>query len=346
VTSPEGPNPAAPASTTPRRHAAGSVAELLTGVTAREQLATGDSKSGAPLERVIINGERFVLKRLAAEEDWIARATGDHTPGRPAVMWRSGLLDRLPDCVEHTIVGCADDPVEGAALLMRDVTEWLVPAGDDPIPQPQHQRFLDHMAALHAAFWGYRDEAGLLPMRRRLRYLSPVTAEAEIARGGTHPVPTSLIPQGWRRLPTAALRSGPLAVRLVEDPTPLLAALAGTPTTLVHGDWKCGNLGTDARGRTILLDWAVPGEAPACMDLAWYLAINAARLPESKEDAIEAYRQALQGRGIDTGGWFPRQLGLCLIGAFLLLGWEKTFGDPVELDWWDRQVEEAARWLL
>ena len=55
-----------------------------------------------------------------------------------------------------------------------------------------------------------------------------------------------------------------------------------------------GNLGTHPDGRTILLDWALPGSGPACWDLCWYLALNQARLPEPKEAAIGRFRAALE----------------------------------------------------
>jgi len=64
-------------------------------------------------------------------------------------------------------------------------------------------------------------------------------------------------------------------------------------------------------GRTILLDWAFPGAAPACWDLCWYLALNRARLPEPKETVISRFRAALEHYGIDTGSWWQQQLDLC-----------------------------------
>ena len=45
-----------------------------------------------------------------------------------------------------------------------------------------------------------------------------------------------------------------------------------------------GNLGRHPDGRTILLDWAFPGRAPPATDLAWYVALNVERLPQSKDD--------------------------------------------------------------
>jgi hypothetical protein len=128
------------------------------------------------------------------------------------------------------------------------------------------------------------------------------------------------------------------------DPSLLVDAVADTPWTFLQGDWKMGNLGSHPDGRTILLDWAYPGAGPACCDLGWYLATNRARLPEPKEDAIARFRRALAGRGIDTGGWWDRQLDLCLLGTVVQLGWEKALGDRAELGWWtDRAAEGAGR---
>ena len=139
--------------------------------------------------------------------------------------------------------------------------------------------------------------------------------------------------------PTASAIVTPLA----NDPTPLVDALADTPQTLVHGNWKLDNLGSDLEQRTILLDWELPGRGPALSDLAWFLAINCRRLPHSKEDAIVAYREALDRRGIDTGPWWSAQLDLSLLGALVQFGWEKALGGyDDELVWWERRAVEAV----
>ena len=80
-------------------------------------------------------------------------------------------------------------------------------------------------------------------------------------------------------------------------------------------------------------------------DLAWYLAVNCDRLPESKEESIAAYRDGLEVHGVDTSEWFERQLRLCLLGAFVQLGWSKTY-DEVELGWWADRASATARELL
>lgn len=116
-----------------------------------------------------------------------------------------------------------------------------------------------------------------------------------------------------------------------------------TPTTFLHGDWKMGNLGSHRDGRTILLDWAYPGAGPACWDLCWYLALNRARLPESKQDSIDRFRRALERRAVVTDGWWQEQLDLCTIGIMATFGWEKALGDDAELSWWEHRVVTAAR---
>jgi thiamine kinase-like enzyme len=133
-----------------------------------------------------------------------------------------------------------------------------------------------------------------------------------------------------------------LARHVHDDPEVLTARLRRLPGTFVHGDWKMGNLGRLPDGRTILLDWTLPGTGPACWDLCWYLALNRARLPEPKEAVIARYRAELENHGIATSGWWQEQLDLCLIGTMATFGWEKALGDATELSWWEAAVIGAA----
>jgi aminoglycoside phosphotransferase (APT) family kinase protein len=151
-----------------------------------------------------------------------------------------------------------------------------------------------------------------------------------------------LVGKGWPMLaevaPAAAAVVGPLA----RDPGPLVMALAATPQTFVHSNWKLDNLGTDDGGRTVLLDWEQPGRGPALSDLAWYLAINCRRLPQSKEESIATYRTALEACGVDAGPWWDRQLALSLLGALVQFGWEKALGGyDEELAWWETRAIQA-----
>ena len=319
-----------------------SIAELLadaTDVTAVDSAG----KSGALLERVSIGGEPHVVKYLDPGTDWTMRAAG--VDGSATLeLWRRGILTRLPASINQPIVGIAyEDGV--TALLMRDVGDWLVAVSDDVVPLDQHLRFLDHMADMHATFWQTPDDIDVVSNRTRYLELSPQTAEREAALGSTHAVPP-LIGEGWPLLAEVAPTAAAIVTPLATDPTPLVDALAGTPETLVHGNWKLDNLGTDPQGRTVLLDWELPGRGPALSDLTWYLSINCRRLPHAKEDAIDAYRESLEGHGVDTDAWWSRQLGLCLLGTLVQFGWEKAFaGYDDELAWWERQAVDGAKLL-
>ena len=162
------------------------------------------------------------------------------------------------------------------------------------------------MAAMHAAMWGWSDDVGLTALDRRYLMFSPAVAAAEAAGGADALVPR-VMAQGWPLLPEHAPRLADAVLPLLQDPSPLVDALRAVPHTLVHGDWKAANLGSrpDPDGRTVLLDFGeAPGEASPLADLSWYLALNSALLPESKDDAIRTYRTALEEHGVDTGGWW------------------------------------------
>jgi hypothetical protein len=258
-------------------------------------------------------------------------------------------MDAAPDVVDHATLGVAPWGPNGwgGALLMRDVGEDLVPIGDDPVPEEHHLAFVDAIAGLAARLWGWEDDLELLPHRLRWAWFGDDQLAGERDLGWPEAVPR-IAAEGWERFTARAMAdvAGPVH-ELRRDPTPLSVALATTPQTFLHGDWKFGNLGVGRNGRVILLDWAYPGQGPVCHELAWYLALNRARLPvgHTKETTIDAMRAALERNGIDTGGWWDRQLGLCLLGAVVQFGWEKAYGDDDELEWWLDAARQGLRWL-
>ena len=234
----------------------------------------------------------------------------------------------------------------GADAIRAEYARWFADPGHfDEMrrcPLGQHLSFLRHMAALHAAFWGCGDEIEVVPVMHRYLELSPWTAQAEAGLGSDHLVP-QLVGRGWPLLAEVAPAAAAVVIPLAHDPGPLVDALATTPQTFVHSNWKLDNLGTDDEGRTVLIDWEQPGRGAALSDLAWYLAINCRRLPQPKEAAIAAYRQALEECGVDTASWWDRQLALCLLGALVQFGWEKALGGyDEELAWWESKAVSAA----
>jgi hypothetical protein len=329
----------------PARPVAASVAELVRDAE-RRPFHNADGKSGSTFERVVIDGEPHVLKVMHLDDDWIARSLGD-LGCRPVTMWAEGLYDLFPASIDHTVVGAARGFGRngwGAALLMRDVGDRLVPEGDDAVPPEHHAAFVEHLAELSARLWGWSDDVGLLPPTVRWSFFGPGMLACEADLDWPHPVP-AIADRGWRAFAQRAPADVRTAVEAVRaDPSVLVDALSATPWTLLHGDWKMGNLGHHADGRTILLDCAYPGEGPACHELGWYLALNSARLPEPKEDAIARFRRALEAHGVATARWWDAQLDLCLLGTVVQFGWEKALGDGDELGWWlERARAGAAR---
>jgi hypothetical protein len=316
---------------------------LVASATERRALVSLDGRSGASLECLTIDGRPHVLKRVSWASDWIMRATGD-TDFRSWQLWRSGLLDQLPACIDHAVVAMElEDGV--LSSLMRDVAGELIPSGATALDAGVHYRFFDHLAALHARFWDWEaDHPWLLGLAARYEAISPANLAADLALDDPPPV-IRAIEAGWARLPERSPAMARIVARLRADARPLAAALAATPATMVHGDTNLGNLGTGADGRTILLDWGLVGRGPACLDLVHYLALNRDRLPFSKEAAMDAYRRALEGHGIDTSGWWDCQLGLSLLGVMCMFGWEKALGDDTELAWWEDRVCDAVQFL-
>lgn len=322
------------------------IEELVAGATDRRPVRSSDAKSGADFELLTLDGRACFLKVLDAASDWIMRVTGntDHWEHK---VWRAGLYHRFPDVIDHTIIAMALDTTGGSTrlgILMDDVSGSLIPAGDEVVAVQTHDGFVGHMAQLHAEFWGWRDTVGLCPMANRIRFFCPDVIAPELLVGDV-PGPIRAADAGWKDLARVDPELRSFLGSVHDDPVVLVDALAETPATFVSGDWKMGNLGRHADGRTVLVDQAYPGEAPGLYDLLWYVALNRERLPVSKEATIDAYRAGLETAGVDTGGWFERQLGLSTIALMATFGWEKALGDADELAWWSSRVAKAQALL-
>ena len=317
------------------------MAELLAGATDRVPLRPADGLSFAPMERLVVDGRRCVLKVLSPASDWVMRHTND-TACRPARLWELGLFDVVAPHVDPLVLGVGhEDGTWG--LLMRDATDEFLEEGSAPIPAERQRLFLRDMAGMHAATWGFRHVDGLARPEDYYALFAPQTLEREAARAPLTGPPAHVA--GGREQLAAAVPAFAADVDVVCHETDrLVRALAETPTSLVHHDWKGGNLGTRPDGRTVLVDWAFPGANAPLADIGWYLACNCDRLTTSKEQVVDDYRAELERAGVDTAGWFERQLDLALLGAFVILGWSKA-GDPAELGWWVDRTAAVAREL-
>lgn len=320
------------------REVADSLDELLEGAGPRSPYQTQEVRSTSKFETVVIDGESFVLKYLHRDDDFILRATGD--PGsRVLTAFAAGLFDAAADFVDHAVVGATRGTGRGGsgcAFLMRDVSPHLMPPGDAPFSDDEHATFLGSLAGMCARTWGWTDDLGLQPYASRWQYFTHALVESERALGFPEQVPR-IAAEGWERFASRAPGDVAEAVdQLRRDPSPLSDRLQQTPSCLLHGDWKASNFGIAPDGRTVLIDWVYVGEGPACHELGWYLALNAAKLPvgRSRESIIEEFRVALGSHGVTTDGWWDEQLDLSVLGTLVQFGWEKAFGDEAELSWW------------
>jgi hypothetical protein len=316
----------------------------LSQATHREVLGpTAEGLSSATFERVVLDGAPYVIKRLSYDTDWIMRITQDVGVPRVVRMYAGGWFDRLPGILDTTFVDVAFDPETGMTeLLMRDMSSAFM-RDTDAFTAYQHETFVDAMAQLHAATQGMVDDLGLTTPAMRWTWPSPASARRAAMRAPLTGVPALLQPM-WARLADIAPEMHRALTALLDNPTPLVDALAATPQALVHGDWKGGNLGIGVDGRVVLVDWAFPGIDAPCADLGWYLSVNCDRLPESKEATIERYREALERHGMSTGGWWDRQLPLAMLGSAMQMAWSKC-DQPDELAWWSAQVATAVAHL-
>lgn len=325
-----------------------SLEELLAGAAGRTGMKTADSLSGASFERVLIDDVPHVVKYLHVDDDWLQRSTGDLCC-RPLQVWRCGIVPALPECIDTALVAAAGGLGRngwGAALLMRDVSETLIPEGDAPIDRDTYEGVIHDVAAMHARFHDRPNLPEITPLTHRALELAPWVTDMEAERGGSDPVPP-LIRPGWERLLSDSAAAARIAWALMDELTPLVVGLSEVPKTFVHGDLKLGNIGRDQHGpdgsgRSVLLDWAMPGRAPGAVDIAWFIAVNCDRIPVgvTKEDVLADYREAMTANGVDVAGWWDRAMDLALTLAFLQLGWSKS-GD--ELAWWSEQIVRVNR---
>ncbi len=300
----------------------------------------GGGNSGAQLERVTLaDGTPGIAKRVVPGGDWLGRVAG----GRAitAELWRAGVLQRLPACIETGIVAVEPDG-DGWRIVMRDLSAALLPA-QGAISRAHHREAMAAAAALHAAFRGQSFD-GAITLEAHLAISSLAVVEAE--RAGSDVIPKQL-ETAWEAFAEAADEDVAQAVLAnLADSAPLAQALRAGGTTLVHGDLRDDNLGF-ADGRVVLLDWDIAGEGTPALEVAWYLCHDAWRTEGTHDELLEDFLLA------EGGAVSERDLDLGLIAGLQLYGW--IFGhsalihpDPgerawarEELGWWVPRVRAA-----
>ena len=84
--------------------------ELLAGATERTPLVADDGKSGVPIERVVIDGQRYIAKHMEVAGDWLAArpatsACGSSCSGKRACTSACRRASILSSSAPHAMVG-------------------------------------------------------------------------------------------------------------------------------------------------------------------------------------------------------------------------------------------------
>ena len=317
-------------------------AELLRDAVDRRAVSGHEGKSGAGLERVrLADGRALVVKRVAPGGDFTLDLTGGG-PAREFVLWRDGVLARLPDGVAHAVL---DSWLEGetTVVVMRDLGDTVL-TWDARLTSRRAFWLMERVAALHRHFLD-APPAGLAPLDLVLSLFAPRRIRA-LATSGNDLM--GLAVRGWEIFADTVPPdvSGPV-LELLDDVSPLAAALGTGPVTLCHGDLATVNMAFEGDD-LVLLDWAMSSAAPGALDVARFLAGCASVVSPSREELLEAYRTAA-GPAADE-----RSIRLALLSGLVWLGWNKALDaaehpDPAirareeaDLAWWVR----AARTTL
>jgi Phosphotransferase enzyme family len=319
----------------------------------RTPLTDHEGKSGATLERLVLDdGRRLVLKRLSPRTDLLMALTGDER-GREYVLYSSGMLDRLPPGTGHALVGAWTEP-DCTVLLMRDLGPTVL-TWADRVDADRCRWLLARVAAMHDAFVGLDPASvprdALITLPDLLGLFSPGRLAAHVR---AHPHDENQLPgialRGWDAFTDVvpADVADPV-LALLHDITPLVAALESCPATLVHGDLATVNMAVETDQLT-LIDWGMPAVAPGAVDVARFVAGCSSVVELSREEILAAYRAAC-GPSYDE-----RAMRLALLSALAWLGWNKALDsvehpepatrarEKADLGWWvDRARETLQR---
>jgi hypothetical protein len=283
----------------------------LRGATNRTRLTT-DGQSGAGLERATMaDGRPVIVKYLSPSADWIMRATAD--TGREAELWRDGTWSDAGDGLENPVIA-AERYHDGWVIAQHDVSSWLLPDARR-LGSDEARRII---AAAHALHRRHQDQAppAACTLAARAEMFSPRLALAE--RWSADLVP-KLVGRGWDMFPIAA--GGIVAddvvaavLALVDDPSPLVAALERDGTTLIHGDLKHANLGLTPE-RVIAIDWGMACRAPVEVELAWYLECGVPWVAADEDELVVRWRE-LRDPAVDPWRW-----RLAMLFEVVISGW-------------------------
>lgn len=303
--------------------------ELLQDAVRRIALAGHDGKSGAGLERVwLADGRALVVKRITGE-----------AVAREHLLWRSGILDRLPPGVGHAIVDTWVEDDGTSVIVMRDLGDAVL-SWERPLSATSTRLMVERLAAMHREFLGAAP-TGLTPLPDVLEMFAPhrLTDRAEAGSAMCR-----LILRAWEVFAdTVPAEVANPVMTLLADTTRLAEAMHEGPVTFLHGDLAAVNMAIEGDD-LVLFDWATATVGPGVLDVARTLAASSSMLGTSREEVLATYAEAA-GPAYDE-----RTRRLALFATLAWLGWNKALDavehpDPAiraqeqqDLDWWVHQA--------
>ena len=119
-------------------------------------LLSGIGYSASTLELIDVeltsgSTQRFILKKTALNADWLTQRTKD-TVGREAAILDEESLLKIWDSVHCPYMVFAMEKGQ-IAMLMNDLSEYLLPDVKEPIDLATEATILNTLASLHAGFW-------------------------------------------------------------------------------------------------------------------------------------------------------------------------------------------------
>jgi hypothetical protein len=298
----------------------------------RHPLSDHDGASGALLERAVLDdGTRLVLKTFDPVRDLTMRVPRRTVP-LEVELWRSGVLDRLPPRLGHTVVGAWQE--RGNWLLaMRDVSDTVL-SYESRVTRDTCASILRAADAMHQAFrggapagtWSAADRIGVFSPRVMSGLADSGEPLAEWVMAGWSMF-DSIAPPDVRDL-VALMHERP---QVLTDP---LTEMGGR--TLLHGDYWLPNIALEP-DRIVAIDWALATAGPPAIEFVSFL-VGCASQVDASPDLLLADIEDMWGER------HPQQyLTLGLLGGVVEMGWNLAYHATENPD---TQSRDAFEWWV
>lgn len=317
------------------------VSTLLARINDRVPLDDHDGRSGATLERGVLDDGRHVIVKTVAPDRDITFALGGEPTGRERRLWETGVLHGLPPGIGHALLGAGW--VDGLLVTVMSDLESAVLTWDRVLRADDLDRIFGALAAMHRRFAG-QAPPGLCDIRTRAALFAP---EGFASLAADHELVPAVL-AGWEHFVEIVPHSIADAVlSTLRRPDDLAAVLTSGVSTLCHGDAWLVNMALTSN-ELVLLDWNLATHGPASLDLVYFVVGCAAHIDLPDDILLEKARDACRDL-VDDTVW-----NATLFWALCELGWNKALDATThpdhnerararrELQWW---IEHANRAL-